>query len=35
MKGYAGRYLRVNLSAGIVAEEPLLLPVAEDLWLWH
>jgi aldehyde:ferredoxin oxidoreductase len=30
MKGYAGRLLRVNLSAGTVADEPLPLPVVED-----
>ena len=30
MKGYAGRFLRVNLSAGTVANEPLPMQVAMD-----
>jgi len=30
MKGYAGKLLRVNLSTGTVADEPLPLPVVKD-----
>ena len=30
MKGYAGKFLRVNLSTGTVKDEPLPLPVAMD-----
>jgi aldehyde:ferredoxin oxidoreductase len=30
MKGYGGKLLRVNLSAGTVADEPLPLPVVKD-----
>ena len=30
MKGYAGKFLRVDLSAGTVANEPLPMPVAMD-----
>jgi hypothetical protein len=30
MKGYAGKFLRVNLTTGTVKDEPLPLPVAMD-----
>ena len=30
MKGYAGKFLRVNLSTGTVADEPLPVQVAMD-----